>query len=162
LRAQPSARFRPGRRQHRRHLAAYAFCHRSVPELDHGSPCRGAFWSWLWGITGALIAIHLTAALIIVCQNFPSSRWLAILLSKAIEASNRGPNARKGFRRICILCGSHAFKFKAAMFLFELQCRKPRERETMGVLDAHAFDGPCTCSLIRRLIDWRRGGNVRG
>jgi hypothetical protein len=109
------------------------FAIRSVRELDHGSPCRGAFWNWLWGITGALIAIPLTAALIIVCQNFPSTRWLAILLSKAIEASNRGPNARKGSRVICILCGSHAFNFKTIMFPFELQCRKPKERETMGV-----------------------------
>ena len=40
-----------------------------------------AFWSWLWGIAGALIAVPLTAAIIIVCKHFPRARWVANLLS---------------------------------------------------------------------------------
>lgn len=41
-----------------------------------------AFWSWLWGIAGALIAIPLTAAIVIICEHFDSTRWLSRLLSR--------------------------------------------------------------------------------
>lgn len=41
-----------------------------------------AFWSWLWGIGGALIAIPLTAALVIVCDHFDNTRWLSKILSR--------------------------------------------------------------------------------
>ena len=40
-----------------------------------------AFWSWVWGVAGALIGIPLTVALIIVCEHFNSTRWIAILIS---------------------------------------------------------------------------------
>lgn len=40
-----------------------------------------AFWSWVWGIAGALIAIPLTAALVIICQHFSSTEWIARVLS---------------------------------------------------------------------------------
>ncbi len=40
------------------------------------------FWSWVWGIAGALLAVPLTAAFIIVCQHFSSTEWLAKLLSR--------------------------------------------------------------------------------
>lgn len=40
-----------------------------------------AFWTWLWGIPGALIAVPLTAALVIVCEHFRSTTWIAKLLS---------------------------------------------------------------------------------
>ena len=39
------------------------------------------FWTWLWGIAGALIAVPVTAALVIVCGQFDRSRWFARLLS---------------------------------------------------------------------------------
>ena len=39
------------------------------------------FWGWVWGIAGALIAVPLTVALVIVCEHFTSTRWIAILLS---------------------------------------------------------------------------------
>ena len=39
------------------------------------------FWSWVWGVAGALIAVPLTAATVIVCGHFDRSRWLARLLS---------------------------------------------------------------------------------
>jgi predicted PurR-regulated permease PerM len=41
-----------------------------------------AFWSWVWGIAGALIAVPLTAALVIVCEHFRSTEWVARLLSR--------------------------------------------------------------------------------
>jgi len=40
------------------------------------------FWSWVWGIVGALIAIPLTVAAIIAFDRFESTRWLATLLSE--------------------------------------------------------------------------------
>lgn len=40
-----------------------------------------SIWGWVWGIAGMLIAIPLTAAFIIVCEHFSSTRWIAILLS---------------------------------------------------------------------------------
>ena len=40
-----------------------------------------AFWSWVWGIAGALIAIPLTVSLSIVCGQFDDTRWIAVLLS---------------------------------------------------------------------------------
>lgn len=40
-----------------------------------------AFWSWVWGIAGALIAVPLTSTLVIVCEHFRSTEWVARLLS---------------------------------------------------------------------------------
>jgi predicted PurR-regulated permease PerM len=40
-----------------------------------------AFWGWLWGIAGALLAVPITAALVIVCEHFRSTEWIARLLS---------------------------------------------------------------------------------
>lgn len=40
-----------------------------------------AFWSWVWGIAGALIAVPLTVAIMIVCEHFHETRWIATLLS---------------------------------------------------------------------------------
>lgn len=40
-----------------------------------------AFWGWLWGIAGALLAVPITAALVIVCERFSSTEWIARLLS---------------------------------------------------------------------------------
>ncbi len=39
------------------------------------------FWSWVWGIAGALIAVPLTAAVVMICGQFDRSRWIAKLLS---------------------------------------------------------------------------------
>ncbi|MFC7478686.1 AI-2E family transporter [Dankookia sp. GCM10030260] len=41
-----------------------------------------AFWSWVWGIAGALLAVPLTAAVAIVCGRFSSTEWIARMLSK--------------------------------------------------------------------------------
>lgn len=40
-----------------------------------------AFWSWVWGIAGALIAVPLTVAVVIVCEHFGSTAWIAKLFS---------------------------------------------------------------------------------
>lgn len=38
------------------------------------------FWSWLWGIPGAVISLPLTVGIIITCEHFDSTRWVARLL----------------------------------------------------------------------------------
>ena len=40
-----------------------------------------AFWGWVWGIAGALIGVPLTAAIVIICEHFRSTKWIAQLLS---------------------------------------------------------------------------------
>jgi predicted PurR-regulated permease PerM len=40
-----------------------------------------AFWGFLWGITGAFLAVPLTLIVMMVCGEFARSRWVAILLS---------------------------------------------------------------------------------
>jgi len=39
------------------------------------------FWGFLWGIPGAFIGVPLTIALITICAERPSTRWVAQLLS---------------------------------------------------------------------------------
>ena len=40
-----------------------------------------SFWGWVWGLAGTLLAIPLTAALVIICQHVRSTEWIAALLS---------------------------------------------------------------------------------
>jgi len=40
-----------------------------------------AFWTVLWGIPGAFLAVPLTLMAMMVCTQFPSTRWIAALLS---------------------------------------------------------------------------------
>ena len=40
-----------------------------------------AFWSWVWGLAGALIAVPMTAAVVIACRHFRSTGWVSDLLS---------------------------------------------------------------------------------
>jgi AI-2 transport protein TqsA len=47
-----------------------------------------AFWSWVWGFAGALIAIPLTVSLVIICGQFESTRWVAVLLSSVKAETN--------------------------------------------------------------------------
>jgi len=47
------------------------------------------FWGWLWGIPGGLMAAPLLAIVKIVCDQFESLRYLAVLLSG--HASSAGP-----------------------------------------------------------------------
>jgi len=41
-----------------------------------------AFWGWVWGIPGALLATPLTTTILIVCGEFRATRWITILLSR--------------------------------------------------------------------------------
>ena len=41
-----------------------------------------AFWAWMWGIAGALIAVPATAVMIILCSHFDRTRWIARLISR--------------------------------------------------------------------------------
>ena len=40
-----------------------------------------AIWGSMWGIVGAFLAAPMTVMLMIVLAQFPSTRWIAILLS---------------------------------------------------------------------------------
>ncbi|WP_020567012.1 AI-2E family transporter [Neolewinella persica] len=39
-------------------------------------------WSMLWGVVGMLLSVPITVAIIIICAQFPTTRAVAILLSK--------------------------------------------------------------------------------
>jgi AI-2 transport protein TqsA len=57
-----------------------------------------AFWGWVWGIAGALVAVPLTAALAIACEHFqgtPMDRSCALRLDE-------GPGLRRHLRRLCL------------------------------------------------------------
>jgi AI-2 transport protein TqsA len=43
------------------------------------------FWGWVWGVLGAFLAVPLTVALVIICQQFEGTHWVAALLSEAKE-----------------------------------------------------------------------------
>jgi AI-2 transport protein TqsA len=40
-----------------------------------------AFWSWLWGLPGAFLAVPMTLMSMMVFVQFPSTRWVAAMLS---------------------------------------------------------------------------------
>jgi predicted PurR-regulated permease PerM len=40
-----------------------------------------AFWSFLWGLPGAFLAVPMTLMLMMIFANFGSTRWIAVLLS---------------------------------------------------------------------------------
>jgi AI-2 transport protein TqsA len=40
-----------------------------------------AFWGYLWGLTGAFLAVPLTLIVMMICAHFPRARWIAVLLS---------------------------------------------------------------------------------
>jgi predicted PurR-regulated permease PerM len=41
-----------------------------------------AIWSELWGIAGAFLAVPITAVMVIIFSGFPSTRPIAVLLSR--------------------------------------------------------------------------------
>ena len=61
-----------------------------------------AFWGWVWGAVGALLAVPLTAALTIAASSFDSTAWIARLVARddGVErqpdetASPRSPRTR--------------------------------------------------------------------
>jgi predicted PurR-regulated permease PerM len=53
-----------------------------------------AFWGWLWGVVGMFLSTPLTVIVMVICAQFPGSRWVAILLSEdglPSEASRAAP-----------------------------------------------------------------------
>ena len=40
------------------------------------------FWSWVWGIPGAFIAIPMTVSIVVLCQEFKPTRPIALLLGE--------------------------------------------------------------------------------
>jgi predicted PurR-regulated permease PerM len=44
-----------------------------------------AVWSSLWGLPGAILAIPLTAMVAIICDAFPQTRFVAVLLANDVE-----------------------------------------------------------------------------
>lgn len=43
------------------------------------------FWGWLWGAVGALLAVPITATIIIVCEHVPALRPVVVMLGGADE-----------------------------------------------------------------------------
>jgi predicted PurR-regulated permease PerM len=55
-----------------------------------------SFWSALWGLPGAILAIPITSMIAIICEAFPATRFIAIFLADRLpgEASAPAPAAR--------------------------------------------------------------------
>jgi AI-2 transport protein TqsA len=56
------------------------------------------FWGWIWGVTGAFLAIPITAALVIACENFPRTQWIATLASDLNARDLAVPADRPGVK----------------------------------------------------------------
>jgi AI-2 transport protein TqsA len=41
------------------------------------------FWGWIWGVPGAFLGIPITGALLIACEHFPQTQWIATLGTEA-------------------------------------------------------------------------------
>jgi predicted PurR-regulated permease PerM len=41
-----------------------------------------AFWGMIWGIVGMILAIPIMSVVVIICSQFPSARFVAVLLSE--------------------------------------------------------------------------------
>ena len=39
------------------------------------------FWSFMWGLPGAFIGVPLMLAFLAICEHYPSTRWVSVLLS---------------------------------------------------------------------------------
>jgi predicted PurR-regulated permease PerM len=46
-----------------------------------------AFWSALWGMPGAFLSVPLTLIMMLICAQFDTTRWVAVLLSNDGEPS---------------------------------------------------------------------------
>lgn len=55
-----------------------------------------AFWSFLWGMTGAFLSVPLTLTLMLICAKFDNARWIAVMLSNdGTPAAVRSRRARR-------------------------------------------------------------------
>jgi AI-2 transport protein TqsA len=62
-----------------------------------------SFWSWMWGVAGALIAIPLTVALLIAFDHFATTKWITQLLSRPRRSHSAEPSSAPD-RRIPDAC----------------------------------------------------------
>jgi predicted PurR-regulated permease PerM len=51
-----------------------------------------AFWSWLWGLPGAFLAVPMTLMSMMVFAQFPSTKWVAAMLSNDGKPIFRRPD----------------------------------------------------------------------
>jgi predicted PurR-regulated permease PerM len=58
-----------------------------------------SFWGLVWGVTGMFLSTPLTVMLMVVCEQFQSSRWVAILLSSDGEPEAAEPTAADPSKR---------------------------------------------------------------
>jgi AI-2 transport protein TqsA len=49
-------------------------------------------WTFLWGIPGTFIGVPLAIAFLTLCEQFPSSRWIATMLSG--DSPNQRPASK--------------------------------------------------------------------
>ena len=54
-----------------------------------------SIWGLIWGIVGAFLAAPLTVMIMIVLAQFPSTRWIAILLSADGKPVPHAPRSDK-------------------------------------------------------------------
>ncbi len=56
-----------------------------------------SFWSAIWGLPGAILAIPITSMIAIICDAFPATRFIAILLAERVdEYETDGEPAKAG------------------------------------------------------------------
>jgi AI-2 transport protein TqsA len=60
-----------------------------------------SFWGLVWGVPGMFLSTPLTVMLMVVCEQFPGARWVAILLSsdgepEAAELAAPDPSQKPG------------------------------------------------------------------
>ena len=53
------------------------------------------FWAFLWGIPGAFIGVPILIAVLTLCANHPSSRWVADLALDFVLGGSAGLDLRK-------------------------------------------------------------------
>jgi AI-2 transport protein TqsA len=51
------------------------------------------FWMFLWSIPGAFIGVPILVAALTICEQYPSTRWIAELLSGREEAAGNGAHS---------------------------------------------------------------------
>lgn len=54
------------------------------------------FWAWLWGPGGAVVAVPLTATIIIACAHVPALRPLALMLSRTADVEELDEQTQSG------------------------------------------------------------------
>jgi predicted PurR-regulated permease PerM len=50
-------------------------------------------WTFLWGALGAFLGVPLSIAALTICEQFPSTRWVAEILSGGRRRASTGQTA---------------------------------------------------------------------